>query len=172
MMANYAQSIFKNFFSSLNISGSGLTTQRKRLDMISLNIANVNTIKTENGGPYQRRVFIQEDYDNVKFKDLLDEKELRLISNDPRHMKSSPFFTKSEDRLLRGVNGTVELDPAEPIKIFDPNHPEADEEGYVLKPNINVMTEMVDLIAAQKEYEANITVMNAYKSMIKSALNI
>jgi flagellar basal-body rod protein FlgC len=171
-MANYAQSIFKNFFSSLNISGAGLTTQRKRLDMISLNIANVNTIKTEDGGPYQRRVFIQEAYDDVNFKDIFNEKELLLKSNNLKHIKGSPYYTSPEDRVLKSVKGSVELDPAEPIKIFDPNHPEADEEGYILKPNINVMTEMVDLIAAQKEFEANITVMNAYKSMIKSALNI
>lgn len=165
-------SFYKNYFSSLNISASALKTQRKRLDIISMNLANINTLRTDEGGPYKRQVFIQKANNEEIFDKLLSQKSLQLDKNNELHLNLNKYDYEPFETDLRGVSGDVEEDTAEPIKIYDPTHPEANEEGYVLKPNINVTTEMVDMISAQKEYEANIAAIAAYKEFAKSAMNI
>ena len=164
--------IYKNYFSSLNISASALHTQRKRLDIISLNIANINTLETEAGGPYRRKVLIQKDYNLNIFDQLLNQKSLKLNRNNEIHLKLSDLDFDNDPSELRGVLGKVEDDPAGLNMYFDPNHRLANEKGMVLRPNINIVTEMVDMIAAQKEYEANITEINAFKDFAKSAISI
>lgn len=165
-------SIYKNYFSSMNISASGLHTQRKRLDIISMNLANINTVKTEEGGPYRRKVLVQKSYNPEIFDKMLYEKSLKLDKNNEIHLQLNDHDFDTVPEELRGVDGDIVTDTAEAIKVFDPTHPEANEEGYVLKPNINVTTEMVDMIAAQKEYEANIAAITAFKDFAKNALNI
>ncbi|MEJ5228685.1 MAG: flagellar basal body rod protein FlgC [Pseudothermotoga sp.] len=133
-----------NEFLTLNISASGMTAQRLRIDIISSNIANSESTRTEQGTPYRRRVPIFSEY---------------LIGTGK---------TKSS-----GVKVTrIEEDPSPFRLVYDPTHPDADENGYVSMPNVNVLREMVDLISAQRSYDANVAAFNVTKSMISSALQI
>ncbi len=132
-------------FNIMNISATGLSAQRFRIETISTNLANSETTRTENGGPYRRKVPV--------FQEVL--------------------------REIQGqkVNGGVQVkkiyeDPSEFRTVYDPTHPDADENGYVRLPNVNVIREMVDMINAQRAYEANATAINTTKAMITSALQI
>lgn len=142
-------------FSSLDISASGLTAQRLRMDTISQNIANVNTTRTENGTPYRRREVIFEE------------------RTDPESFSSA---LSSAANKLNGGNGVrvsnIIEDPTDFKKVYDPGHPDADADGYVSMPNVDVVTEMVNMISATRSYEANVTSINATKSMALKALEI
>lgn len=143
------------FFSSLDIGASGLTAQRLRMDTISQNIANINTTRTEKGTPYRRRaVLFEEKNNNTPFSDYLNQ--------------------SSKEKLIgRGVQVTAIVEDASPFKrVYDPGHPDAGEDGYVNMPNIDIVTEMVNMISATRTYEANVTSMNATKSMAMKALEI
>lgn len=131
-------------FNIFRISGSGLTAERLRMDTIANNLANANTTRTERGGPYRRQMPI--------FAEVLSQRR-------------SP--------VGQGVRvlGIVD-DPSEPRLVYDPQHPDADADGYVEMPNINVVKEMVDLITATRAYEANITAINGAKAMAQKALEI
>ena len=133
---------------SFAISASGLSAERLRMDLISGNIANLNTTRTAEGGPYKRRVAV--------FAESLE----KAIGN-------------SAASAGKGVEvAAVYQDQAPPRLVYDPSHPDADEQGYVQMPNINIITEMVDLITATRTYEANVTALNAAKSMVLKALEI
>ena len=138
------------FFNTMDVSASGLTAQRLRLDVISNNIANANTTRTKEGGPFRReRVVFQERNTGKSFRSYLDTE------------KSA------------GVKAVaIEKDTA-PFKIlYDPTHPDADSTGYVMLPNVNIVTEMVDMVSAARSYEANVTAINSAKSMMSKALEI
>lgn len=138
------------FFNSLDISASGLTAQRLRLDTISNNIANANTTRTEEGGPFQReRVVFQERNTTGSFSNYLDQQK--------------PAGVKVVE---------IEKDTAPFKALYDPTHPDADPSGYVMLPNVNIVTEMVDMISATRSYEANVTAINSAKSMMSKALEI
>ncbi len=140
-----------SFFDSMAISSSALSAQRTRMELISSNLANVNTTRTPEGGPYQRKdvIFksITPTFDNI-LQNEIDAKtpgvNIDKIYNDPK-----PFILK-----------------------FEPHHPDADNNGYVTYPNINVIEEMVNMIATTRSFEANITAIEATKSMAASALQI
>lgn len=139
--------IFKTF----EISASGLTAEKLRMDTIASNIANSTTTRTENGGPYRRKIAV--------FKENL-EKEINRISN-------------KTETTSKGVKVDSIVEDETPFKkVYDPNHPDADEEGFVEMPNVNVLNEMVDMIAATRAYEANVTALNASKAMFYKALEI
>ncbi|ADL07854.1 flagellar basal body rod protein FlgC [Thermosediminibacter oceani] len=141
-------------FRSLEISASGLTAQRLRMDVISNNIANVNTTRTEEGGPYRRqRVIFQERKRGLTFKDVI-----------------SGMSSTQPGAGVRVVS--IEKDPSPFKLVYDPSHPDADQMGYVRMPNVNIVTEMVDMISATRSYEANITAINSAKGMITKALEI
>lgn len=138
-------------FDMMSISASGLSAERLRMDTISSNIANANTTRTEEGGPYIRKIAVfQENLQNEISKE-----------------------TGAIERTSKGVKavGVVE-DDSELQRVYNPSHPDADEEGYVLMPNVNILNEMVDLIASTRAYEANVTAMNATKSMMLKTLEI
>lgn len=135
-------------FDSFRISGSGLTAERVRMDTIANNLANANTTRTEDGGPYRRQMAVFE-----------------AVQTDSRKGQA-----KKVGHGVRVV-GIVD-DPSPPRLVYDPQHPDANADGYVEMPNINVVTEMVDLISATRAYEANITAINAAKSMALKALDI
>lgn len=126
-------------FHALEVAASGLTSERLRLDVIANNLANVNTTRTPDGGPYQRQMAV---------------------------VASRPVETGG----VRVLGIVRDLTP--PVQKYDPAHPDADAAGYVLLPNVNVVTEMVDLISASRAYEANVTAMNAVKQMMLKALEI
>lgn len=145
-----------SLFGSMNISASGMTAQRLRMDTISQNIANANTTRTDSGDPYRRKTVVFEQLGTANnFKQMLNG-----YLDDYRNQGG-------------GVNVSSIVEDSSPfITTYDPTHPDADEEGYVQLPNVNTIEEMTNLISANRSYEANITAFNASKSMISSALNI
>ncbi len=144
-----------SLFGSMNVSASGMTAQRLRMDTISQNIANVNTTRGADGQPYRRKTVVFEEItQNNNFKNMLN----RYLDDAGK---------------VGGVKvSSISEDNAPFIKTYDPNHPDADGDGYVSLPNVNTIEEMTNLISANRSYEANITAFNATKSMISSALNI
>jgi len=143
------------YFSALDIGASALTAQRLRMDTISQNIANANTTRTESGTPYRRRIVIFEEKTGDRpFSEYLTE-------------SSRELFTGKGVRVSRIVEDTSPFK-----KVYDPGNPEADEEGYVEMPNVDIITEMVNMISATRAYEANVTSINTTKSMAMKALEI
>ena len=160
-------------FDAFDISGSGLSAQRRKLNAISSNIANVDTTRTEEGGPYKRkRVVVVESPFKQRFNDIFNQRNANLSATHSNHMPAGPQ-PRAEELLGAGVE-TVEIreEPVEPRLVYDPAHPDAREDGYVVYPDINVVTEMVDMITASRAYEANVTAMNASKDMVQRALEI
>jgi flagellar basal-body rod protein FlgC len=147
-------------YDSINISASGLTAQRLRLDVISNNIANANTTRGVDGKPYRRQlVTFGERADNRSFQDVF-----------------SGQLTTSPGQGVRVTN--ITKDQSEFKLVYDPSHPDAVKDpadpmyGYVRMPNVNVATEMVDMISASRSYEAGVTAINAAKSQALKALEI
>jgi len=142
-----------DFFSSLRISASGLEAQTKRMNTISSNIANAETTRTEEGGPYKR-------------KDP-------IFAAIPDRESFGEIFQNELDENAQGVQ-VVEIseDTRKPRLVYNPSHPDANPEGYVAMPNVNTVEEMANMISAQRSYEANVTAMNAAKSMAQKALEI
>ncbi|NLP17893.1 MAG: flagellar basal body rod protein FlgC [Firmicutes bacterium] len=143
-----------SLFSGFNISASGMTAQRLRMDLIANNLANATTTRTKDGGPYQRQVPVFAQRDATPFLPAA------LIAD----------FNK---RTAGGVKvEAIIKDPTPPRRVFNPDHPDAGEDGYVAFPNVNVVMEMTDLLAASRAYEANVTAFDAVKTMANLALEI
>jgi len=144
-----------SFFNSLDISASGLTAQRLRMDLISQNIANANTTKTEDGTPYRRKVLVfQQKSGDRPFSEYLSDASKATVG-------------------VGGVRVLKVADDQTPLKrTYDPSNPDADKDGYVSMPNVDVTTEMINMISASRSYEANISALNATKSMAMKALEI
>jgi flagellar basal-body rod protein FlgC len=139
------------FLSGMDISASGLTAQRLRMDVISENVANIDTTRTEDGGPYTRKYVVMEERTG-SFADALK---------------------NASDAAGGGVRVTeIGADSSDYKLVYDPNHPDANAEGYVEYPNVDVTQEMVDMISAYRSYEANVTAFNAYKDMAVKTLEI
>lgn len=142
-----------NAFSSLKISSSGLSAERLRMDTISSNVANATTTRGENGKPYIRKIAV--------FQTNLD----NAIGN-------SNGTSSASDNLM-GVKAVGIVDDPSPLKsVYDPTNPDADANGNVLMPNVNILNEMADMIAASRSYEANVSAISAEKSMFSQALQI
>lgn len=143
-----------DFLSGLRISGSGMAAQRARMNAISSNLANINTTRTPEGGPYRRKDVVFEATGDIKsFGDVMS-------VNDP----------KSEFNQVH-VSDVIH-DTKAPILKYDPTHPDANEDGYVAYPNVNLMEEMTNMIQASRSYEANVQAIQATKDMALSALEI
>ena len=144
-----------SFFGSLDTSASGLTAQRLRLDIISQNMANVNTTRTEEGGPYKRKSVVFEQ-----------------INNTP----SSSFSSILNQKRQSGNNGVrvaeIIEDESQGSLVYNPSHLDANEQGYVEMPNVNTIDEMVNMISASRSYEANLNSFNSMKAMFTKALEI
>ena len=139
-------------YGAMDISASGMTAQQLRTDIISQNIANVNTTRDGNGKVYKRKTVVFEE-------------------------KSYPTFNESlqyaTGNIGKGVKVTeIVEDPSEGNKVYDPSHPDADENGYVTYPNVNIITEMTNMIDASRSYEANSTAFNASKSIALQGLEL
>jgi len=164
----------KGLFDAIRISGTGLAGQRTRLDVVSRNLANADTTQTAEGTPYrrQRAVFQEVLEQRVRQSRLQrDDQAGGLTQTHPGHLDGLRSFSR-EDR--EGVATVVDVAPdASDFRVvYDPGHPDADDEGYVLMPNVDVITEMVDMIAATRAYEANISAVQAAKDMFTQALKI
>ena len=145
-------------FQPFDIAASGMTAQRFRMDVIAENIANVSTTRTEDGGPYRRKI--------VTF----EEKQLKAGVPSFRHiLKDSTAAYNGNGVKVTKVSEDTETDF---IMEYDPSHPDADENGYVSYPNVNTVTEMTNLIDASRSYEANVTAFSAIKSMASSGINV
>lgn len=145
-------SVFKSF----GINASGMTAERYRLDIISENIANANTTRTEEGTPYRRKVvtFTEKGVDRTSFSSI--------------YAKARGMHTGDGVK----VSGVFEDTSTDLIEVYDPAHPDADENGYVWYPNVNTITEMTNMIDATRAYEANATAFEASKSMATRGLQI
>lgn len=143
-----------SIFSSINISASGLNSERTRMDTISKNIANANTTRTSAGTPYRRQLTVFQEDGEMSFDSIL---------------------SKAKEKTDAGggvkITGIVE-DQSEFKLVYDPGHPDAREDGYVEMPNVDIVREMVDMITATRAYEANLTSINTAKSMAMKAIDI
>ncbi len=163
----------RGLFSSIDISATGLAANRRRMDAIAENIANVNTTRTDEGGPYRRRISIfQEDVRDAQIyrNQHHAESGLGLGSTSGSHM--SPGGSSISARDFSGVKQYEIRDDSTPDYYYDPSHPDSNEFGYVARPKINIITEMTDMIAATRNYEANVSAIDAAKNMAKRALEI
>jgi flagellar basal-body rod protein FlgC len=143
-----------DFLTGMRISGSGMAAQRMRLNTISSNIANINTTQSPEGGPYRRKDVVFESMPDVKsFGDIVS--------------ATSP---KSDFQRVQVTD--VISDRKAPLLKYEPDHPDANPEGYVAYPNINLMEEMTNMIQASRSYEANVSAMQASKDMALSSLEI
>ncbi len=141
-----------SYLNSFDISASGMTAQRLRLDIASENITNIETTRTEDGTPYRRKMVVLEEQ-TASFATVLNNELVR---------QSSSGVVVSE----------IVEDPTEFKAVYDPEHPDAGEDGYVLMPNIDLVKETTDAMAATRAYEANITAFNAMKTMAQKAMEI
>lgn len=143
-----------DFFSGFRVSSSGMAAQRTRLNTISSNIANVNTTRTPEGGPYRKKEVVLESMPDVKnFGDILSAR--------------SP-----QSEVQKVMVTDIKSDMSAPLLKYEPNHPDANEDGNVAYPNVNLMEEMVNMIQATRAYEANVSAMQSAKDMVLSSLEI
>jgi flagellar basal-body rod protein FlgC len=142
-----------DLFRAMEVTASGLNAERSRMNTIASNLANAKTTRTAEGGPYKRLdpVFKSVPLDR-KFRDLVGEEAA-----------SATAIVRVE---------SIRQDDSPPEMVYDPGHPDADPNGYVAMPNVNVVQEMVNMITASRAYEAGVTVMQTVKGMARSALNI
>jgi flagellar basal-body rod protein FlgC len=142
-----------DFFTSMNVSSSALTAERTRMNLISSNLANATTTRTPEGGPYKRKDAVFEATSvQSRFNQILD---------------------NASTQQLRQVEIARIVEDQNPPRIqYDPSHPDANAQGYVAMPNVNVVEEMADMIIATRTYEANVTAVQAAKSMAMKTLEI
>lgn len=140
-------------FDGMNISATGMTAQRFRMDVISENIANVNTTRDENGDVYRRKTVVFNEKTSLNFGDTL--------------YNSLNVYKPDGVRVTQVVE-----DPSDLKMVYDPTHPDADENGYVMYPNVDTVTEMTNLIDSSRAYEANATAFNAAKSIAAKGLEL
>lgn len=144
-------------FTAFDINASGMTAERYRMDVISQNVANANTTRTEDGTPYRRKV--------VVFEEKGKQTSFRHVLN-----KASKCYSYTGNGVK--VTGLYEDKWTEMNMVYDPSHPDADENGYVTYPNVNTVTEMTNLIDASRAYEANATAFTASKTIATTGLGI
>lgn len=166
-------------FNVFDIAGSGMTAQRAKMDTIASNIANIHTTRKPDGS---KGVYVKKD---VSFRTIYEDAVNRGFSNFQSNATDAQFDPRTGNLLINAnvalnhglVTGGVQVEQIyekeNGIKtVYDPSHPDADEEGYVDLPNVNIVEEMVDMIAASRAYEANATVAENVKTMMQSAMNI
>lgn len=148
-----------SMFGGIDAAASGLTAERLRMDVISNNIANVNSTRTVDGGPFKRKYVIFQPREAEK--------------NSFSAMLEGAMNKGGKNRASDGVRAIgIGTDDSMGKLVYDPGHPDANADGYVELPNVDIVTEMVDMITASRAYEANVTTINAAKSMAQQALNI
>ena len=159
------------FLSDFDISGYGLSAQRFRMNIISSNIANANTTRTSEGGPYQRRevVFKATDFDKIMNQELKEQNNLLKYENP---LDDSFLQTDANPAIMSVVVDKVVRDDSDFKLKYDPSHPDANSEGYVAYPNINPVVEMADLIEATRAYQANVAAFQSAKNMANSSIDM
>ncbi len=167
----------KGLFSSIKVSATGLRGQRVKMDVVARNLANAETSRTEEGTPYRR--------ERAVFREVLAERLQRARARLAPNVAQDDGLARTHPGHLPGLQPRDEMpqqglatevgtapDASDFRVVYDPGHPDADEEGYVLMPNVDMVTEMVDMIAASRAYEANLSAVQAAKDMFTNALKI
>lgn len=169
-----------NYLKSLDISGSGLTAQKLRLDIISQNIANAEVTRTESGGPYRRKVpVLKSQEDSANFKDVLEAAQNGKMTartyNRLEAARNGEIYN-TQYHLGDDLDGVkveqIIEDQTDFVPVYDPDHPDANEDGYVMYPNVDITQEIIDAMNASRSYEANITAYNAVKQMLQQAMEM
>lgn len=157
---------------AIGISSRGLSVQRAKMNVVAENIANAETTETPEGGPYRRkRVVVKEDRDS-EFKTMLRQADTRMARTHPGH-RTGKSTVLNEEVELSSVKMDEIVDPDSGFKlVYDPSHPDANEDGYVRMPDIEIINEMVDMMAATRAYEANTVAISSAKKMANDALEI
>ena len=141
-----------SFFNSLDIAASGLTAQKMRIDVLTQNLVNAETTRTEGGGPYRRKMVVFQERPGETF---------------------GTYLNRANEQVAPGVKVAAIIEDQRPLKaVYDPSHPDADEDGYVMLPNVDKIKEMSDMMSASNAYTANITALGAIKLMASKALEI
>jgi len=163
--------INNNFF-GMNITAAGLSIQRKKMNLISENIANSSTTKTDDGKPYQRKYLVVTQK-AIDANPGIENAAIKLNVSRGDHMTqfSDVFSNQAQDSAAK-INSDEAIDTKAGDVVYMPDHPDADENGYLQMPNVNIVTEMVDMISATRSYEANLTAFNSSKQMAKDTLEI
>ena len=172
------------YLSGMNISRSGLTAQRRQMDVAAENLANTYTTRTESGDPYRRQAVsfqstpVEGPGGTVSGRkpgiQLPETEPAPLATTDPAHMNRKPIVSTPMAPQIppQGVAAQVSEDPSEFPTVYDPSHPDADENGNVRLPNVDAAQELVTMMVAARAYEANISALSAAKSMAESALDL
>jgi flagellar basal-body rod protein FlgC len=159
-------------FGGLNISSAGLGAQRRRMNAIAENLANADTTRTEKGGPYRRKIVQLKARGVQLFAGMLRQSSPALAKTQEGHLSGANPGWGSNPSTMAVVNATEAEDTTPPRMIYDPGNPDADANGYVAMPNVNIVTEMVNMISASRAFEANVVAVNAAKNMAKDSLEI
>ena len=160
-----------NFLNSFDISGYGLSAQRVRVNVISSNIANAQTTRTDEGGPYRRKEVVFKAIDfNEQFNKAIDGMTESAKYEDP--LNEGQFGKKVTTPVMSVIVDKISRDDREPKLKYDPSHPDADTKGYVAYPNINPVVEMADLVEATRSYQANVAAFESAKNMANSAISL
>ena len=162
-------------FGIMRTIGSGLAAQRKKMEAIASNIANAETTRAEDGLPYRKKtVRVREKAITKTRRARASQPKTSLRTTSPLHIRkalvTAPRKITTEEPTIEAE--VVEAPPDRVKYVYDPNHPDANSDGYVAYPDINPVEEMVDMMAATRAYEANVAAMDAFKSMIEKALEI
>jgi len=160
-------------FPAFNISAKGLSIQRKKMNLIAENLANSDVVRTEDGKPVNRKILSVTQKENLfktSFNDL--KSTIKLNTTEKNHISISNNSPQNINPDTEKLSFEVKEDKSPGEIVYMPEHPDADENGYVQLSNINTITEMVDMIAATRSYEANLTAFNSSKQMAKDSLEI
>jgi flagellar basal-body rod protein FlgC len=161
-----------DLFGSMSISGAGMTAQRKRMDAIAKNLANAETTRTPEGGPYKRHTVVLRGADAPEPQAPVINPALTLTRTSAEHLPVAPPLP-TPALPVATVQASEVVDPKAGVNlVFDPSHPDAGADGYVKMPDIDTVTEMVDMVAATRAYEANLSAMKAYQNIVTKSLEI
>ena len=160
-------------FPGFDVSAQGLSIQRKRMNIIAENIANADVTRTADGQPYQRKYLKVTASQNPFSNDLASENNtLQLNVTEPGHISSPEILSSSTNDNLPDTSSKEMTDRTPGDIVYAPDNPDANANGYVQESNVNIVTEMVDMISASRSYEANLTALNSSKQMTKDSLEI
>ena len=158
-----------NLFTAFRVSHDGLSSQRTRLNTVASNLANINTTRTKEGGPYKKKMPV---FEANKLEEIFPEGEESDMGFN-ESMFDADLNEIDENNSISSVKlSSIEEDKRPPRMVYEPNHPDANKDGYVAYPNIDPVMEMVDLISTTRSYEANVSVVDSIKKMATQAISI
>jgi len=160
-------------YPGFNISAKGLSIQRQKMNVIAENIANADTIRTENGQPYKRKFLtVEQKPDIFDFPGNISGQTIKLAVTDDAHISNPAALIDQTRGDKTNLQAEEQTDQSKGEIVYMPDSPYADEKGYVEMSNVDIITEMVEMIAASRSYEANLTALNSSKQMAKDSLEI